>query len=125
MTKIRDVMTKKVITVTGNTSIEEVCDILVKNKVSGVPVIDKKKKLLGFVSEKDIIASLSKKTKCKKARDVMNRKVFSVKEDTTLDRVSKIFSEKQYRRLPVVRNGKLVGIVSRKDVMSHLVEDYY
>lgn len=125
MTKIKDVMTKKVITVTGNISIEQVCDILVKNKLSGVPVIDKNRKLVGYVSEKDIITSLSKKAKCKKTGDVMNKNVFSIKEDTTIDRVSRIFAEKEYRRLPVVKSGKLVGIVSRKDVMSHLVEDYY
>lgn len=125
MTKIRDIMTKKVITVAGNTPIEKVCDILAKNKLSGVPVIDKNRRLAGYISEKDIITSLSKKGRYKKTSEVMNKKVFSIKEDTTLDKVSRIFADKEYRRLPVVKGGKLVGIVSRKDVMSHLVEDYY
>ena len=125
MIKIKEIMRKKVITVTGDIPIEQACNILVKNKLSGVPVIDKNRKLVGYISEKDIITSLSKKLKHKTTKDVMNKNVFSIKEDTTLDRVSRIFAEKDYRRLPVVKSGKLVGIVSRKDVMSHLVEEYY
>ena len=125
MTKIKDIMLKKVLTVTGNMPIEEVCDVLSKNKVSGVPVIDKSRKLIGYISEKDIIVSLSKKTKCKKTSDAMNKKVFFIKENTSLHEVARIFSDEEYRRLPVVKNGKLVGIVSRKEIMRRLVEDYY
>jgi len=125
MIKVKDIMMKRVITVTGDMLIEKVCDILVNNKLSGVPVIDKARRLAGYISEKDIIVSLSKKTKCKLTRDVMNRNVFCVKEDMTINKVSGIFSDKAYRRLPVIKNGKLTGIVSRKDVMSCLVEEYY
>lgn len=125
MTEIKDVMMKKVITVTSDAAVDKVCHILIKNKLSGVPVIDKSRKLIGYVSEKDIIASLTKKSKHKSIKDVMNKRVFSIKEGMSIHEVSRIFSDKPYRRLPVVKGGKLVGIVSRKDIVSHLVEEYY
>jgi len=120
-------MTKKVATVRGDDSVEKVCDILCNNELSGVPVIDKKKKLVGYISEKDIIASLSKKKKSKKVKvkDIMNKKVCSVKENETVAKCANIFIGKPYRKVPVIKAGKLVGIVSRQDIMSRLVEEYY
>lgn len=125
MAKLKDLMEKKVIAVTGDMPVEQVCNILAENKLCGIPVIDKNRKLIGYVSEKDIIASVSKKAKNKITKDIMNKNVFSIKDITTLHEVSRIFVEKPYRRLPVVKGSKLVGIISREDIVSHLIEEYY
>lgn len=122
----RDIMTRKVITVRGDTAVARVSHILIKNKLSGVPVTDRANRLLGFISEKDIIKSVgSRKFSSKKVKDIMTQKVIAVQEDDRLDYVSQIFTEHPFRRVPVVRNGKVVGIISRRDVMNNLLTDYY
>lgn len=126
MLKAKDIMTKDVATVSEDTDIQKICAILMKNKVSGLPVVTSGKKLVGFVSERDIIASISKYGfPKKKAKNVMTRKVMSVKEDAAVERISKVFAEQPYKYIPVTRKGAVVGIISRKDVISKLLGQYY
>lgn len=117
-------MARKIITVSSDTPIEEVCRILTKNNLSGVPVVNKSKKLVGFISEKDIIANYTRSFG-KKTRDIMNKNVTYIKYGTPLDKASEIFTDKTFRHLPVVKNGKVVDVISRKDVISRLVGHYY
>ncbi len=125
MAVVKDIMVKKVITAGSSDALDKICAKLIRNKLSGVPVVDKKRKLIGFISEKDIIAALSRGSKVKTVKDVMNKKVYSVNGDSSLDKVSSVFTNRNYRRLPVVEKGKLVGIVARKDIMGCLVKHYY
>ena len=126
MLKVKDIMTKEVITIPEEMSVQEICATLIKHRLSGLPVIDKKKNLVGFVSERDIITSVNRKDfPGKKARDVMSKQVFSVKEDMSTEEVSKLFTEKPIRYVPVRRGNKVVGIISRKDVISRLLGQYY
>lgn len=118
-------MAKKIITVYNDASIEEVCKILAKHGLSGVPVVDKNKKLVGFISERDIIANFGRECLTEKAGDLMQRKVIFIKYGTSIEEASKIFTEKKIRHLPIVKNGKVVDIISRKDIIKHLVGHYY
>lgn len=118
-------MAKKIITVYDDVSIEEVCGILAKHGLSGVPVVDKNKKLVGFISERDIIANFGKKCLTQKAGDLMQREVIFIKYGTSIEEASKIFTEKKIRHLPIVKNGRVVDIISRKDIIKHLVGHYY
>ena len=122
MNKLRDIMTKKVITVPDDMEIVQICNIRCKNSLSGVPVINSRGKLIGFVSERDIICLMASGDFVdKKAKDIMCKKLTIVKEDAKLAQVSKIFTEQPIRHLPVVRKGELVGIISRKDVVGKLL----
>jgi CBS domain-containing protein len=126
MLRVKDIMTKDIITIPQDLSVQEICHILIKHRLSGLPVIDKKKNLVGFVSERDIIASVGLKHFLnKKASDVMTKRVFSVKENVSAEEVSKIFTEKPFRYVPVMRGSKVVGVISRKDVIDRLLGQYY
>lgn len=126
MTAVKEIMMKKVATVNNDISLEKVCKFLVSKKLSGAPVVDKNGNLSGFISERDIIQAVgSKNFQRKKARDVMTRKVVSIEDSTPLDQISQIFTDKPFRYIPVTKKGKLVGVVSRKDVINRLLGQYY
>lgn len=126
MLKVKDIMTRNIITIPRDMSVQEICATFLKHKLGGLPVIDKKGNLIGFVSERDIIASVrSKNFLDKKAKDVMTKKVFSLREDTSAEEASKIFSEKPFHYVPVTHRSKVVGIISRKDIINSLLGQYY
>ncbi len=138
--KVAEVMTENVIAVFRDTSLREVAEIMAANNVSGVPVIDAEGKVIGVVSEKDllrvmgggatstfmgVIAQCLKGRSClavpiraKVAADVMSSPAMTVKEDTPVTEVAELFTQKGVNRVPVVDgNGRIVGIVSREDVV--------
>lgn len=126
MGTVRDIMKKEVVTVKEKDSLETLCKLLVSKKLSGVPVIGDKEKLVGFISERDIIMAVGKGNFTdKKVSDVMTRKVFSVEDDRPIEQVSQIFTDKPLRYVPVTKGDKLVGIISRKDVINKLLGQYY
>jgi CBS domain-containing protein len=126
MATVRSIMIKQVVAVKENESLENVCKILVSKKLSGVPVVDKNKNLAGFISERDIIVAVGRGNFTnKKVSDVMTSRVFSIEENEPIEQVSQIFTDKPFRYVPVKRGNKLVGIVSRKDVINKLMGQYY
>ena len=126
MLKAKDIMRKNVEAISENTDVRKICGILIKNSVSGLPVVNSSKRLIGFISERDIITSISKYGFLKKkAKDVMTKKVVSVNEDVLIEQVSKIFTDRPFRYIPVVRKGAIVGIISRKEVINRLLGQYY
>ncbi len=146
--KARDIMTTEVITVKPDERVENVARLMVERKISGIPVVDEEGSLLGIVSEKDLMVKsqdlnipfyvtlfdsiifLENPTKFSKAlrkfigveaRDIMTTKVFSVKEDADTTEIANLMAKRNINRVPVVRNNKLVGIVSRNDILKTLV----
>ncbi len=144
MLTAKDIMTKDVVTVTPDSSIEELSSLLVQNEISGVPVVDEKGALIGIVTENDLISrnkrlhiptvvsfldaaiylESSKKFEQEVKRmaatrvgDIYNRKVVSITEDTTVVDIATIMDEKKVHLLPVVTAGKIVGIVGKRDVL--------
>ncbi|WP_061215254.1 CBS domain-containing protein [Syntrophomonas wolfei] len=145
----KDIMTREVIAVNKNDSLEEVARILLKEKISGVPVVDADRHVIGIVTEKDLIVKASelkmpfyvtlfdsiiflenpirfnnnlKKFTASQVNDAMTSRVIMVEEDTEVSRIVEIMQEKQVNRVPVVRHGKLVGIISRNDILKSLVK---
>lgn len=126
MAVLRDIMEKKVKTIKEDATLQELADLLIKNKLSGVPVINRKTNLIGYVSERDIIEAIaSGDFQDKKVRDIMNKRVVSLGETTSLELVSKIFTAHAVKNIPVTRRKKLVGVVSRKQVINKLLSQYY
>jgi predicted transcriptional regulator len=123
MNKVKDLMTKRVITIPEDMVLEQICKILYCNSLSGVPVVDNKNKLIGFVSERDIVGVISSGSfQDKKAKDIMRKDIITVKEDMLLTQVSKIFADRPFRHLPVLKKGEIVGIISRKDVLGKFLK---
>ncbi|MGM0397053.1 MAG: CBS domain-containing protein [Bacillota bacterium] len=145
---IRDIMTKEVITVTVDDNVEKCASLLIKHNLSGLPVLDEDGKLVGIVTEGDLIRRASrikgpavlevlggliyldsprkfmdelKNAMGQKAGDVMTKKVITIGPDQTIEEGATLLVEKNIKRLPVLdKEGKLVGIVSRRDIMSYL-----
>jgi CBS domain-containing protein len=126
MGTVRDIMIKEIVTVKETETLEKVCKLLVSKKLSGIPVVGPGDDLVGFISERDIIAAVgSKNFQAKKTGDVMTRKVVSIDESTPVDQISQLFTDKPFRYIPVTRGGRLVGIVTRKSVINKLLGQYY
>ena len=126
MATVKDIMVKQVVTISEDRSLKDISKLLMSKKLSGIPVVNKKDDLTGFISERDIIKAVGEGSfSNKKISDVMTKRVFTVQEGKPAEQVSQIFTDKPFRYVPVMRGNKLVGIVSRKDVISKLLGKYY
>jgi len=141
----KDVMTTEVVTVSPDTPVSEIAQLLLRHCISAVPVIGEKGNVAGIVSEGDLmrrpesdtdlrarswwlmmmtdaqrLAREYNKTHGQRASDVMTKKVTVVGEETPVGEIARILEEKHIKRVPVVRDGKLVGIVSRANLLRGL-----
>jgi CBS domain-containing protein len=124
MFKARDIMSKDVIAVTTETPIYEAMRILAVKGISGLPVIDNNMNLTGIISEKDMLQILvdgdiqTKQT----VSDYMNRKVASFGPDDDVLDICDFFIKSTFRRVPIVTDGKLSGIISRHDIIKLILK---
>jgi CBS domain-containing protein len=126
MMVVKDVMERKTPTVVEGIGVRDVCRLLSRHKISGIAVTDKKGGLVGFVSERDIIAAVPRHRFLDlTAGQLMTKKVKTLAPDEPLANASRIFSSLGYRHIPVVRKGRVVGMVSRADLIEHLLGSYY
>jgi CBS domain-containing protein len=135
----RDIMTRNVITASPDTRVADIARLLAERHVSAVPVVDGDK-VVGIVSEGDLVRRSEigtdrrggswwlrlfrtetpidfVKAHGQKARDIMTSQVVSVGEDTPVSEIADIFESKHIKRVPVVSGGRLVGIVSRANLV--------
>lgn len=123
MLKAKDIMTKKVIVIDQDATLIEAIKRLVENRVSGMPVINRAGKMVGLISEKDVLNFIfSGNLEKTKVKEAMTKKVTYFSPDTDIDKIALTISEKMYRRVPIVDNGKLVGIVSRHDIIRSVID---
>jgi len=109
----KNIMTRKVITIDPAAAVKDLAKVLSRNRISGVPVVDKKGKVLGVVSEADIIGK-----KGKQVKSIMTAEVISVTEETPVSEVAALMTGHRIKRVPVLRDNKLVGIISQGDIVS-------
>src|SRR5271165_5360617 len=139
-----DLMTSKVITVHENSTVPEAAKLLAEHRISAVPVVDKDNRVIGMVSEGDLlhrtetgterrrswwlemVASTNKlaveyiKSHSGRVKDVMTRDVLSVTEETPVADIAVLLETNRIKRVPVLHDGKLVGIVSRANLVRAL-----
>jgi CBS domain-containing protein len=113
--KVKEIMTTPVVSAEPDTPATEVVELLTAHRISGVPVIDQDGAVVGLVSEYDLLVK-----KGATAREVMSSTVISVTEDTDVEDVRALLIEMRIRRVPVVAGQRLVGIVSRSDLVELL-----
>ena len=113
----KEIMTRDIITVSPTMKIKDLAMTLIKNQISGAPVASKDDKILGVVSEADIISK-----KGKDVRAIMSKKVISVSEDATVEEVAQLMTTHAIKRLPVMNGAAIVGIVSRADIVSAIAQ---
>jgi CBS domain-containing protein len=127
MTEIRDIMETDVVTVARGTPILEAIETLVKRNFTGLPVVDKKNHVIGVITEKDVLAlSIHNKTydssmTTAKVEDFMTTDVITVDANEPLKQLCTSLMKHAFRRVPIVEKGKVVGIVSRKDIIAYIM----
>jgi len=117
-----DIMSTELLTIQEKSSIGDALKILINNRITGLPVLDKKGKMIGVLSEFDILRQIHK-AKSMKAESFLDpiqfsRKLDSVEASAPLEEVVHRFLDTKYRRLPVTdKAGRLKGIITRRDLM--------
>lgn len=109
----KDIMTREIITVGTTMTIKKLAMTLIKNQISGAPVAGKNGKIVGVVSEADIVAKKGKDVKA-----IMSKKIIGVVEDTSVEEIAQLMTTHKIKRVPVMRGEEVVGIVSRADIVS-------
>lgn len=141
--RARDIMTTSVVTVSPETDVAEAVKLMLERQISGVPVVDDSGRLIGILTEGDLmrraelvsgrqswwinpISSPEQEAKAYvkahglKVKDVMTKEVVTINEQEPLDRIAMVFEERGIKRTPVLRSGKVVGIVSRANLLRSL-----
>lgn len=145
--KVRDIMTKEVVSIRPDDNVKDVLGLLFKMRISGLPVIDGEGKLVGMFTEKSILSYIlpsyiekvgrfvyeenPKSIKKKfielsqvKVGQLMRREVVTTTEDATLCEMARLMLTQKVRRLPVLdKTAKLVGIVAREDILKALAKE--
>lgn len=109
----RNIMTRDVVTVDSTATVREAAQILTRQQLSGAPVVDERGRIVGIVSEADVIAHPAGRV-----ADVMSKNILTVAEETPLEEIAALMMTRKIKRLPVLRGDKLVGIVSRADIVA-------
>lgn len=143
MLKAKDIMTSNVITIRKTTTLEELARIIMHHHISGTPVVDDEGTLKGMVTENDLInqnkrlhiptilrlfdafiplgtSKLEREIKRMAAstvEDIYTKEVVTVDEETPVENIATIMAEKNIHLLPVLKEGKLVGIIGKKDII--------
>ena len=118
--KVKEIMTAPVICTPADTSIADVATLLARHQISAVPVTDEHGAVIGLVSEYDLLARRGKV-----AVDIMSPGIISVSEEADVEDVRFLLIERRIRRVPVVSGQKLVGIVSRSDIVRQMAVQWY
>lgn len=139
--KAKEIMTKKVITIDKEAPVDKIIKLLLKHRISGAPVVDENGKIVGVVSEEDLLykeklplsvtwlylygdyvdpdklATECRKAHATTAAEIMSTTPVLVSEDTDLAKIAHLMLEKGIRRVFVMRNGNLAGVVSKADLL--------
>ena len=122
---ISDIMTDPAILLPADTSVFEAANVMRENNIGSVPVVDSDGCIMGIVTDRDIvIRSIAEgmSPDSTKISDIMSENVSVVPPDAEIDEVADIMSRDQVRRIPIVENNKVLGVVSLGDVA--LCRDY-
>lgn len=145
---IKDIMSTDVICAKPGETIVEVAQTIIQHKISGLPVVNDDHEVIGIVTEGDLLARNKKlhipssiqllggviflenprifeeelkRAVAVKVEELMTTEVHSIGPDDTVEEAATLMYEQHFNRLPVVADGKLVGIISRWDIVNYLV----
>ncbi|MFV1985814.1 MAG: HPP family protein [Gemmatimonadota bacterium] len=134
---VSDVMIRNVVTAGADTPLDEVADTLVRERLRAIPVIDSDRRVLGILTDRQVMTHFlpaledpnverpdrPRVIREGTVRDVMERTVMCVSESESLGDVVRLMLDKEIERLPVVGNGRLVGFLTRGDIIRRLLGD--
>lgn len=149
MATVKEIMNNDIYYIEAKKTVRDLLDLFAEKQVSGVPVVDENNKLVGIITDADVLARIQKqptlidvmtyvvildadaitsgeinKLLDKRVSELMTRKVITVNEDTDLAEVAQILSKRKFKKVPVVNKGKLTGVVSRGDMVRYLMREF-
>lgn len=118
---VRDIMARRLVTLRPDQPIRDAIDILLRSRISGAPVVDANGKLIGMLSEKDclnvFVNDALHNTNPDHVDDYMSRTLTTIDPDADIFEAAAMFLKNSFRRLPVMEGEKLVGLITRRDVL--------
>ncbi|HET6515581.1 MAG TPA: CBS domain-containing protein [Thermodesulfovibrionales bacterium] len=149
MLKAKDIMTREVVLVSPDTTVEELGRLFIEKGISGAPVADSEGRIAGIITENDLISKNSrfhiptilrlfdafiplgtsrleaeiKKMAATTVRDACTKEVVTISEETPIDEVATIMNDKKIHLLPVVKAGKVVGIIGKRDFIKGIARE--
>jgi len=118
------IMNSDLFTVRPDASIDQAIDLLLREQISGLPVVDDDGRLIGVITEFALLAvAYDRCVKNHKVGQYMTRELITVEADDPVSRVADLCIVHRVRRVPVMQNGRLVGVIARRDVLRALVEN--
>ncbi len=117
--KVKECMNKKVVTVAPGAKAADALQLMLKHKVSSLPLVDEERNLVGFVSRHDLAETTEKNLDDFPLDQVMPDKVYSIQSEAKLKTALDQMLNEKLNRLPVVSDDKLVGILTRDDIINH------
>jgi len=123
MYQVKDAMNRDVVAICPNATVEDAIHLLLEHDISGAPVIGESGRLCGIITQFQLMEVLyDPNVKNAKIQEYMTRDVFTIEEDALLGTAANLFIVHRIRRIPVVRDGAVVGIISRRDLLRYFVE---
>jgi CBS domain-containing protein len=124
MLEARDIMTKQVICIRKDTPIFEAIRLMVQNSITGIPVVEEDMKLVGMLSEQDVLRLFHtyEDEKVRTVNDFMTQPAIHFEEHELLLDVCYCLRDHSIRRVPVTSDGKVVGVISRSDILRCILE---
>jgi CBS domain-containing protein len=125
--KVGEVMSRRVVAATPHATCQDLAKKMLSGFFSGLPVVDEQQRVIGIVTEFDILKVLQNREQygfCSAtAEEIMSKEPVCINEDAEVDEAIRLMRERRFIRLPVVRDGKLVGVISRGDILRAYVQD--
>jgi CBS domain-containing protein len=118
----KDIMTSNVCTIRPEANAQEAAQLLSQKRISGLPVVNRDGKIIGIVTEADIISKVNREGLL--VADIMSHEVITVDEETSVSEIASLLTQRRIKRVPVVQKGKLVGIVSRADIVNAVAQGH-
>ncbi len=125
--RVNQIMTKRVVAARPNATCTSLAQKMLSGFFSGLPVTDDERRVIGVVTEFDILQVLrqGRSGLSTTAEDIMTREPICLEADHTVDEAIELMTQHHIIRIPVVRDGKLVGIVSRSDILRAYVKEEF
>ena len=118
------VMTKDLVTICPDATIKEAIDLLISKQISGLPVVDDDQRLVGVITEFALLAMVyDEKVQNHPVSQHMTREVITVEADDPINRIADLCIVHRVRRLPVMKDGRMVGLIARRDVLRAMHEN--
>jgi len=116
--RVGDVMAKGIVTISPNDFVKKACQIMAKHDISGLTVMDKGK-LVGMLTQGDLVPMIAagKDPSSTSVKEIMGKKLININPDADISMAAKLMVDNKVKRLPVLREGKLVGVITQVDIV--------